>query len=393
DILVRKEDGWHAYEVKSSLQPSETFLRDAALQNHVITKSGFPLQSFSLVHLNREYVRGTKLDLKGLFKVIDVTDKVAERALSVISGIYMAKETLRYREIPPVDIGRHCFTPYPCDFQQFCWKHVAEKSVFQLSELEDDRKWKLYKQGIVEAKDIPQDFPLTRPQRIQLDYFDKDETYFDKPMIRKYTESAKFPAAFLHISSSRPAVPPIGGLRPYQNLPFAFSLTKLNHICAEPEKCFYLAPEQANLQEQLLKRFLDATSDIKTIFIYGQPNELRVLKDCAQKYPQLADEIGNRLRKVVDLAELFQKKYVYHSMLSADCSLRSVLPVLGITDETSADGIRSDYMAGVAYESLFDVQDLFGGFDTKQKLQDYISAQNSHIYEIFKILREAGLSE
>src|SRR5687768_7664583 len=70
DILVKRDDGWHAYEVKSSLQPSETFLRDAALQNHVITKSGFPLKSFSLVHLNRDYVRGVKLELDGLFKII-----------------------------------------------------------------------------------------------------------------------------------------------------------------------------------------------------------------------------------------------------------------------------------------------------------------------------------
>jgi hypothetical protein len=292
-----------------------------------------------------------------------------------------------------MDIGRHCFTPYPCDFQAFCWKHVAEKSVFQLSELEDDRKWHLYKQGVVEIKDIPTDFPLTRKQKIQLDYFDKDETYLDKSAIRKYTEAIKFPAAFLHISASRPAVPPISGLRPYQNLPFGFGLTKLSHICAEPEKYFYLAPEKPNLQEDLLKHFLRETEDIKTIFIYGQPNELRVLKDCAQKYPQLADEIGKRLRKVVDLAELFQKKYVYHARISGDCSLQSVLPVLGIEDQIGPGGIRSDYMAGVAFESLFAVQDLFGGYGTKQKLQNYISAQASHIYEVFKIVREAGLSE
>src|ERR1041385_2627944 len=36
DILVKKEDGWYAYEVKSSLKISNTYILDASLQYWVI---------------------------------------------------------------------------------------------------------------------------------------------------------------------------------------------------------------------------------------------------------------------------------------------------------------------------------------------------------------------
>ena len=40
DILIKDEEGWKAYEVKSSTKVSETYIKDAAIQYYTITNSG-----------------------------------------------------------------------------------------------------------------------------------------------------------------------------------------------------------------------------------------------------------------------------------------------------------------------------------------------------------------
>src|SRR3954471_1306630 len=56
DILVRDETGFNAYEVKSSLKVSETYLKDAYLQYYVLKNILPRLNDLYLVTLNPEYV-------------------------------------------------------------------------------------------------------------------------------------------------------------------------------------------------------------------------------------------------------------------------------------------------------------------------------------------------
>jgi len=39
DILVKDQDGWKAYEVKSSTKVTDTYIKDASIQYHTITNS------------------------------------------------------------------------------------------------------------------------------------------------------------------------------------------------------------------------------------------------------------------------------------------------------------------------------------------------------------------
>ena len=48
DILVKDEEGWKAYEVKSSTKVSETYIKDAAIQYYTITNSGVDLKTYRL---------------------------------------------------------------------------------------------------------------------------------------------------------------------------------------------------------------------------------------------------------------------------------------------------------------------------------------------------------
>ena len=57
DILVKDEEGWKAYEVKSSTKVSETYIKDAAIQYYTIVNSGIDLKDISIVYINNQYTK------------------------------------------------------------------------------------------------------------------------------------------------------------------------------------------------------------------------------------------------------------------------------------------------------------------------------------------------
>lgn len=128
DILRKTEEGWVAYEVKSSKKLSDTYYTDAALQHYVITQSGLPLVAFFLVYVDSAYRRDETLDLHSLFKFEEVSQIAADKKAYVAEQIEAEKAILRAAHSPKIAVGEHCFVPYKCDFVGFCWKKIADKT-------------------------------------------------------------------------------------------------------------------------------------------------------------------------------------------------------------------------------------------------------------------------
>lgn len=127
DILVKKEGGWHGYEVKSSKKLSETYFTDAALQYWVIVNSGIKLQSFSLIYVDENYRLKGSINLQEYFIFEDVTEEVKSRQDFIRSKVVEEKEIIKEKHSPKIPVGDHCFHPYKCDFVGFCWKKIADK--------------------------------------------------------------------------------------------------------------------------------------------------------------------------------------------------------------------------------------------------------------------------
>ena len=79
DILVKKGDQWHIYEVKSSTSVSETYINDASLQYYVIKKCGLNIGSVSIIHIDNKYVKNGELDIYKLFKITPVLEKIQNK--------------------------------------------------------------------------------------------------------------------------------------------------------------------------------------------------------------------------------------------------------------------------------------------------------------------------
>jgi hypothetical protein len=126
DILVKRAGKWFAYEVKSSLSISETYLKDAALQYFVIVNSGIQLEDFSIIYLNQKLDEALINEPSKIFTQQSVLDYCKSQNDFVKNNISTAKNIIEKRIIPDIEIGDHCLKPYRCDFFTFCHRTGPE---------------------------------------------------------------------------------------------------------------------------------------------------------------------------------------------------------------------------------------------------------------------------
>ena len=138
DILVKDEAGWTAYEVKSSLKISDTYLLDSAFQYYIITNSGLKLNDFYLIYINGDYKFEGTPDLDKLFIKQSVLKEVLELQDYVKEQAEKAKATLFLEKSPLIDVGDQCTKPYPCDFIGHCWKKKPKEDWPQIQAGNED---------------------------------------------------------------------------------------------------------------------------------------------------------------------------------------------------------------------------------------------------------------
>ena len=125
DLLLREGDGYVLIEVKSSTALKDDHIADAAIQTHVLRRSGVPAQRIEVMHLNRAFRYPDQGDL---FVREDVTAAV-EAMLRNVPGLIAAQQAALAGPLPEATIGLQCFEPRPCPFHDRCWpsdsNHIA----------------------------------------------------------------------------------------------------------------------------------------------------------------------------------------------------------------------------------------------------------------------------
>jgi len=380
DIFVKEKTGWRIYEVKSSLGISETYLRDAALQLYIATKSGLHVNGISIIHLDKNYIRQEELKPDQLFIVEDVTSLSEERMNDIVFGLIDARTTLSQNFIPDIKTGPHCDSPYTCDFKGYCGLNkMSTNSIFQWDDLEQEQKWNLFKSNVFDFRDIPDEYPLNPRQKIALKSRKTGEVYIDDESIKNQLDRITAPVAFLDIQIFRPAVPLTLGTHPYQQVPFGYALknnedgdTKVN-----------LSNADFDFEEDFLKQFLADTSIYKTIICFDKQRQLSALKKITERYPQYKGETEMCLESLIDLSDIFKNRDFYHPEMKKN--LRDLPSVFGLEiKQSKEDKIKSDSLAGTAFEQLYKAGDLMHDIEIKEMLKSYMQGNLEAVELVFK---------
>jgi hypothetical protein len=335
DILVRRGDAWEIHEVKSSTGVKAVHLDDLAIQDYVLRRAGLRVARLVLVHVDSTYVRRGAIDVWRLFAGREVTLDARERQAELPEIIARLRATLSEASEPAVDIGLQCHDPYDCDFIPWCWRHIPGQSVFELSGSLKE-KFALYYDGFVRLSDVPPE-RLREKQRFETLATLNRSDHVDAGAVRDFLQSLWYPLCHLDFETFACAIPPFDDTRPYQQIPFQYSLHRQAAPGAAVEHRAYLASPGGDPRRELAERLLAEIPEGACVLTYNQSFEVGVLRQLSERFPDLSSALQARIARVRDLMPPFRSRAVYRWSMQGSYSIKKVLPALA--PELSYEGL------------------------------------------------------
>ncbi|MFC2148760.1 DUF2779 domain-containing protein [Bacteroidota bacterium] len=393
DILVKEEDGWKAYEVKSSTSVSDTYLNDATIQFYTIVNSGIDLKDISIVYINNQYVKNGVINVSELFTIESVYDKVQTLLPDIPKKIASLKEVIHNGSQPNIDIGPHCSKPYDCDFMGHCWKHVPEYSIFDISGMRINKKMELYSNGILTIDQVDKESSLLNAtQKLQIVSEQKGTIHIDNAKVQGFIQELIYPLYYLDFETMGPAIPIFDQSKPYQQLVFQYSLHIENEAGTVSHK-EYLAEANPRIDPRtgFMKRLIEDCGTEGDVLVYNIGFERNKLQDLISVYPRYNNEINNIIRRLKDLMIPFQKKWYYTPEMKGSYSIKYVLPAL-VPELSYAD---LEIKEGGTASTIF-TQMLLGEHEgdiekTRKALLAYCELDTRAMVEILKVLKASTI--
>ncbi|MFC1909733.1 DUF2779 domain-containing protein [Chloroflexota bacterium] len=319
-------DIWDIYEVKGSTSVKEVNIHDIAFQRHCSQKAGLEIRNCFCVHINNQYVKNGDIDIQQLFTIEDITDQVLEVAGGIEDQAEKMWEVIASPDCPDIGIGPQCGDPYECPVT-WCRECLPEHNIFNL--YRGGRKClDMFNEGFLFVKDIPATVKLSVAQQIQQSCETSGQPYFDHAAIKEFLDSLKYPIYYLDFETFNPAIPIYDGTRPYQRVPFQYSLHVVENRGAEPKHFGYLADGIGDPRVGFLYSLANFISNTGDIIVYNQSFEKGVLKELAESFPEYGNWIEQACNRVVDLYGPFRNFRYYHPLQQGSASIKKVLPAL-----------------------------------------------------------------
>lgn len=387
DIMHKEAKGWNLYEVKNSTKLKDYYLDDIAIQYYVLQGLGIPVSKAFLVYINKKYVRDGDIEVHKLFTKNDLTEIIRQKQDYIADEIKRLKDMLK-GDIPEIDIGGHCDDPYECDFKSHCWRHIPEDSIFSIASNWID-KFAYYKEGIICLKDIPLD-KLKNRQRIYVEAFLNKKDFINKEGIKEFLGSLRYPLCFLDFETTYMiAIPLFNGTKPYQQVPFQYSLHYLSNEGAKLEHKEYLAEAGIDPRRPFLESLLNNIRDDACLFVYNRTFETKILRLCQQWFPEYKKRIERIINNMIDLMAPFRRKDYYTWQMYGSYSLKYVLPALIPAMNYEALKISDGQMASDEYMRIYYSQDVEEIAKTRKSLLEYCRQDTLAMVEILERLKEA----
>lgn len=358
-MLPDHSDGtlrWKMIEVKSSTSMKDYYRDDIAVQAYIASAAGVSLSSISLAHIDNSFVYPGDGDYQGLLTENDLTAETLSRSEEVKEWIAGAQAVAALAEEPDVATGPHCNTPFACGFCDYCNRDKVwpEYPLSSLPNLHYRRREQIEAAGHEDLRDVPDEFLGAIQNRVKQCSI-TGENYFDAEGAAADLAPHGFPAYFLDFETAMFAVPIWKGTRPYQQIPFQFSL----HILAENgdlQHHGFLDLTGDDPSRAFAMSLVDLCDTTGPVYVYNAAFECRVMRELAARFPEFAPGLEVIIDRVVDLLPIARNRY-YHPSQHGSWSLKAVLPA-AVPDLSydQLDGVKDGMMAVSAYQEAIDPQ-------------------------------------
>lgn len=319
DIVV----GNSIYEVKSGTNIDKENKYDVLFQYFVASKNS-DIENIYILHLNKEYEREGDINLQELFVVEDMTDYVKEN-IDIVEGLIAEALVITTKETPQGLL--ECHKPKECPCINLCHPDLPPYSIYDIANAKEAKLRVLREMGILDIKDVPSDFKLSKMQKKQIEVAKSGVPYINKEMIEKDLGELEYPIHFLDYETYSWAIPQYENHKPYQNVVFQYSL----HILEKDGKMLhkeFLSTTKDDPIKEVIEHLKRDTKGKGSILVWNKKFEMGCNKEMARIYPENSDFFEELNSRVYDLGDIFSKQMYVDSQFKGSWSIKKVLPVL-----------------------------------------------------------------
>ncbi len=333
DILHKERGGYAIYEVKSKTKLDPYFYVDVAYQKYVLEKCGINVTGVYIVYINNEYVRHGALDIKNLFLIERVDERIINEYSAVEQNLKYAENIMGSPVEPNIDIGTNCTSAHACPYWKYCTEDLPRPNVFDLYGCRE--KVDLYRRGIVSFPELITFASLSPIQYRQVDFALNDKgTYIDKCEIGNFLSTLSYPLYFLDFETMMPLVPPFDDTKPYEQIPFQYSLHYIDRENGDLKHKEFLAESGSDPRRAIAESLCENIPENVCVLAYNKQFECGQLKKLAEQFPCFADHLLNIRDNVKDLLVPFRSGAYYNKAMGGSFSIKSVLPAMFPNDPT-----------------------------------------------------------
>lgn len=351
DVLLplRKKAGqrvWRMIEVKSSTSVKNYHRDDAAIQAFVAQRAGVQLASIALAHIDNSWVYQGGGDYNGLLVEKDLTAEAFARTDEVKQWIAEAQKVALKRKEPEIKTGSHCSDPFECGFLGHCQSQEpqVEYPVKWLPRIQAKAlKTFIADNDVTDIRNVPDNLLNDRQLRVKSHTLSKG-VYFDAIGAASDLAAYKLPAYFLDFETIQFAVPIWKGTRPYQQIPFQFSLHRIARTGRIDHQEF-LDISGKDPSKAFAVHLIEVCGARGAIFVYNEGFEKARIRELAERFPRLKTALLAINERVVDLLPIARERY-YHPSQQGSWSIKKVLPAVAPNLSYDAlDGVQDGGMA------------------------------------------------
>ena len=318
------------YEIKSSTKVKPEHIYDLAFQTVVLEKAGYKVRNVFVIYCNNLYVRQGRIDPLKMSVQEDVTTKVRSKIDSTMRNISAALKTAVSANMPDPTPRRAKLGSYRdwLDIFLSLKPQADASSIYKLAQALPEQIGQLEDMHIVSLLDIPDDFELKDVQLRQVEANKSKLPSINTDKITKFVESLEYPLYFLDYETLSSIVPPFDGTKPYEQLPFQYSL----HIIAEPgadlEHKEFLHTLDTNPIPELMTALSTSIGPKGTVLVWYEGFEKKCNERMARILPEYAGFLEDVNSRIIDLMVPFKNGYYVDKAFEGSASIKKVLPVV-----------------------------------------------------------------
>ena len=350
DIFVwnLESNVYDLYEVKSSTASSESeggkrntkdYLIDMAFQKNTLDELDISIGKTLLVRLNKEYERQGSIDLNQLFLIEDLSEEVGEMLNDTKQKMIVAHEYLSQESEPKgycdcilKGSSGHCTT------SKHSITDLPEYPIHDILRIGNTKAkfTELVDSHILDIHDIDSDF--FKPDSnyaLQVSIAQSGREHIDIEGISEFLETIQYPIAFLDYETYPSALPRFDGYRPYQQIPFQFSLHIQESSSSELLHYDFLYTQKDLPDHEFVKALQDYLPTSGSVIVWNKTFECKIINErLIQRHSEYTNFLEDLNNRVVDLMLPFSgnKKEGHHIIYQhpdqrGSYSIKAVLPI------------------------------------------------------------------